>query len=278
MLEKIYITESTHTDLNIYRCGFEDCSSGHSWGPAVRDHYIIHYVLGGKGIFLVGGNTYRLEKNNGFLICPDTPVFYQADGEDPWSYSWVGFQGLKAEKYLAQAGLGKHNPIFRYDRDEFLKECLNKMISSRSMQKGREIYMLGLLYEFLSQLVELAGNSENGVRMENRKEDYVKKAVEYIRTNYWRKLSIAEAAKHVGLDRSYLYLLFNEYLRTSPHDFLTHYRIDRACSFMKNSNLSIGDISRSVGYEDPLLFSKVFKKVKGISPRDYRSCHRDSNA
>ena len=273
MLEKIYITESTHTDLNIYRCGFEDCASGHSWGPAVRDHYIVHYVLSGKGIFNVGGNTYKLDKYDGFLICPDTPVFYQADDEEPWSYSWVGFQGLKAENYLAQAGLDKHNPIFRYDRDVFLTECLNKMIGAKAMSKGREIYMLGLLYEFLSQLIDMAGYNDSCGKLENRKEDYVRKAVEFIRMNYWRKLSISEAARHVGLDRSYLYLLFNEYLRTSPHDFLINFRMEKACSFMKNSSLSIGDISRSVGYEDPLLFSKIFKKVKGVSPRDYRKSH-----
>ena len=154
MLEKIYINEPKHTDMNMYRCGMEDCNGGHSWGPAVRDHYIVHYILGGKGTFTVGGKTHILKKFDGFLICPDTVVYYQADEDEPWSYAWVGFHGFQAGAYLKQAGLGSHNPVFRYERDDFLRDCLMRMIDTKQLSKGKEIRLLGLLYEFLSQLVE----------------------------------------------------------------------------------------------------------------------------
>ena len=268
MLEKIYIDEPRHTDLNMYRCGIEDCKGGHFWGPGVRDHYIIHYILGGKGIFTVGSSTYSLEKNDGFLICPDTIVQYQADMDEPWSYAWVGFHGFKAAAYLKQAGLDNLNPVFRYERDDFLKNCLMGMIGTKHLSRGKEIRLLGLLYEFLSQLVETAEIKPIGKN--NKKEEYVKKALEYIRMNYSRKISIAEIAHHVGLDRSYLYSLFNEFVNTSPQEYLIGYRMEKACDLMHTVSLTIGDISRSVGYEDPLLFSKAFKKVKGLSPREFR--------
>lgn len=270
MLEKIVIPEPKHTDLNMYRCGVEDCSSGHAWGPAIRDHYIIHYILGGKGTFQVSGKTYTLKKDDGFLIRPNTIVAYQADLQEPWSYGWVGFHGLKAESYLKQAGLTLQTPIFRYTRDAFLKDCLTRMIDTKGMAKGREIKLLGLLYEFLSQLVEASEENRTPNGSHTRKEEYIRKAIEFTQMNYSRKISITEMAHHVGLDRSYLYSLFHEYLRVSPQDFLIGFRMEKACEFMRNPGLSIGDISRSVGYEDPLLFSKVFKKDKGASPREYR--------
>ena len=270
MLEKIYINEPGHTELNMYRCGIEDCSSGHSWGPAVRDHYIIHYVLGGRGVFQVNGKTYPLVENDGFMICPNTIVYYQADIQEPWSYAWVGFNGFKAEVYLNQAGLKAGHPVFRYDFDSFLKDCLFRMIDTKYQPKGREIRLLGLLYEFLSRLIETAETVSMSKKGSNRKEEYLKKALQYIQMNYSRKINIGEIAHHVGLDRSYLYSLFLEYLKASPQDFLISFRLDKACELMSNSSLSIGDISRSVGYEDPLQFSKVFKKAKGLPPKEYR--------
>jgi AraC-like DNA-binding protein len=268
MLEKIYINEPKHTDMNMYRCGMEDCSGGYSWGPAVRDHYIIHYILGGKGTFSAEGITHTLKKNDGFLICPDTVVYYQADEDEPWSYAWVGFHGFRAGAYLKQAGLDNHSPVFRYERDDFLKGCLMRMIETKTLSKGKEIRLLGLLYEFLSQLVEASDNSLSEKR--SAKEEHVKKALEYITMNYSRKISITEIARNVGLDRSYLYSLFNEYVNASPQEYLISFRMEKAGDLMHAPSLAIGDIARSVGYEDPLMFSKAFKKLKGLSPREYR--------
>lgn len=268
MLEKMYIDEPRHTDMNLYRCGIEDCKSGHSWGPAIRDHYIIHYILGGKGSFTVGEITYELGKNDGFLISPGTIVHYQANAAEPWSYGWVGFNGFKAPVYLKQAGLDNQNPIFRYDKDRFLKDCLIRMIHTKQLAKGKEIRLIGLLYEFLSQLVEVADNNLN--EKDNRKEEYVRRALEYIRMNYSRKIAIAEIAHHIGLDRSYLYSLFQEFVSTSPQDYLIRFRMEKACELIQTTSLSIGSIACSVGYEDPLLFSKIFKKTKGLPPREYR--------
>ncbi len=270
MLEKIYINEPGHTELNVYRCGIEDCSSGHSWGPALRDHYIIHHILGGRGIFQVNGKTYHLGENDCFMICPNTIVYYQADLQEPWSYAWVGFNGFKAKTYLSQAGLNAGHPVFRYDSDSFLKDCLRRMIETKDQRKGREIRLLGLLYEFLSRLVETGVHNDTPEKGSNRKEEYIRKALEYIHMNYSRKINIGEIAHHVGLDRSYLYSLFLEFLKASPQEFLISFRLDKACELMGNISLSIGDIARSVGYEDPLQFSRIFKKEKGLPPKEYR--------
>ena len=63
--------------------------------------------------------------------------------------------------------------------------------------------------------------------------------------------------------------MFIKHLGLSPNDYLTQYRINRACSLLRNSKLTISNIANSVGYDDPLYFSRVFKKVKGVSPSIY---------
>jgi AraC-like DNA-binding protein len=254
----------------MYQCGTQNCEAGHYYGPAVRDHFLIHYIHNGKGKYCIGEKEYKLQKGQGFLICPDIVTFYQADYEDPWSYSWVGFHGLKAEEYLKSAGLTMDRPIFACDGDDCISSYFAQMMAAKSLQKGREIHLLGLLYLFLSQLIEQNGKDRLCTYTGNRKEVYIKKAIDYVEMNYSRKISIAELAHHIGLDRSYLGSVFKEQLDTSLQDFLINYRIDKACELMKNVNLSIGDISRSVGYDDPLQFSKLFKRTRSISPREYR--------
>ncbi len=92
-------------DAFVYTCGYETCEPGHSYGPAVRSGYMIHYVLGGTGRFQTGGKTYRLKEGDAFLIRPDELIYYEADGKDPWVYTWIGFQGVKIREYLDRTSL-----------------------------------------------------------------------------------------------------------------------------------------------------------------------------
>lgn len=270
MEQHILIERLNNTDLNMYQCGEEECAPGHSYGPAVRDHFLIHYVLKGKGNFQVGDKIYHLSKGQGFLICPDIVTYYEADKEDPWHYVWVGFHGLKAEQYLKYADLTSETPVFQYDKDNYIRNCFAQMMQTKEMKKSREIRLLGLLHLFLSQLIETAQPHSLLDKGMDRKEIYVKKAIEYVAMNYSREISVMQMAQDIGLNRSYLCSVFKQCLNMSPQQYLIRYRMDKACELMKNSALSIGDIARSVGYEDPLLFSKMFKRIKKLPPREFR--------
>jgi len=269
-LMDIDINRLNLTDLDMYQCGMQICRPNHSWGPGIRDHFLIHYIFEGEGIFQINNKTYQLQAGDGFLIPPDTITYYQAKRDNPWHYAWIGFNGLKAESYLQQANLTLNNPIFSVTETSFIKECFTKMISTQELIKSREIRLTGLLYIFLSHLIEIRENNSSDNNDIDRTELYIKEIINFIAKNYYRKISITEIADHIGLDRSYMWSIFNEILHTSPQQFLINFRIDKACELMKKKNLSIADISRSVGYQDPLTFSKTFKKIKGIPPSKYR--------
>ncbi|MDI3310332.1 MAG: AraC family transcriptional regulator [Thermoanaerobacterium sp.] len=264
----LYMGSKDGIDLCVYHCGMEQCVPGHYYGPAIRDHYLIHFIHSGKGKFHIDGKIYNLEKNQGFLICPDIITYYEADSVDPWTYSWVGFQGIKAEKLLKYAGLSRDNPIFTYDKSNFVRECFRQMMIATKLKRGNEIRLLGNLYLFLSELIENANYDITANK--NQRDLYINKAIKYIEMNYSRKITISDIAKYVSLDRSYFSTIFKNSLNTSPQEFLINYRLNKACELMKNPALSISDVSRSVGYEDPLAFSKIFKKIKGYSPMFYR--------
>lgn len=255
-------------DLSVYHCGIEQCQPGHSYGPAVRDHFLIHYILDGCGRFFIDGNEYHLHKNQGFLICPNIVTYYEADSQNPWTYTWVGFNGVKAEQYLKYAGLDRFDPIFTYDKGSFVAQCFSRMMDARQLKRGDTVRLQGLLYIFLSELIE---SGEPKVSNSKSPTDlYIRKAMQYIQANYSQHMSINELAAYIGLNRSYFSALFKQYIHLSPQEFIIRFRMDKACELMSNAELSISDISRSVGYDDPLSFSKIFKKIKGVSPYQYR--------
>ncbi|AGK95737.1 AraC family transcriptional regulator [Clostridium pasteurianum] len=258
-------------DIIVYQCGMEKCKPSYAFGPAVRDHFLIHFILEGKGTFRVKDKSYKLEKNQGFLIYPDTITYYEADKEEPWIYTWVGFKGIKAKNYLKLANLDEENPIFKYEEGDFIKNCFEDMRKASTLKNGKELRLQGLLSIFLSELIEKSPNSK--IIDNNYKEVYVKKTLDFIETNFSRDITVPEMAKNVGLNKNYFSSFFRENIGISPQQYLIKFRMNKACELMKNSTLTISDVSRSVGYNDPLGFSKIFKKTIGLSPKAYRESH-----
>ncbi|KAB8125815.1 AraC family transcriptional regulator [Gracilibacillus oryzae] len=259
-------------DLYINQFGKEQCYPKHHQGPRARDYYLIHYIKSGKGIFEVNGKSYQLEAGQGFLICPDVNTFYQADEENPWYYYWVGFNGIQADSLLSQAKLcGVNNPIFEYNQDNQLFDYFEELIRLQQCKPIiSELKGLGSLYSILSTLIHSIHHEEDIPSRMNTKLTYVKKVTQLINDNYAKKITISEIANRVGLDRSYLNSLFKSVYNKSIQEFLIQYRIRKACELLEKSNFSVSQVARFVGYEDPLQFSKTFKKVKGTSPKYYR--------
>lgn len=256
------------SDFYLCFCGYAKCSPLHSFGPAVRPNYILHYIVDGKGKFLVNGEEYNLRKGQGFLIEPEVQTFYQADEEVPWTYLWIGFGGKKAEDYLRDLGLNKKQLIFQCGCGEELKQIVYSMLKHRKYTAANEYFLEGLLYTFFGTLkenMEIAGNA--GEKDGNL---YVRKAVEFIQNNYADPVRVKDIADYVGVNRSYLYTLFQDNLQLSPKEYLTNFRLTRAAELLQLTDLSVETVAMSCGYQDALGFSKIFKAKMGITPSAYR--------
>lgn len=265
-------------DLKLYYCGAENCAPGHSWGPGVKDHYKIHFVSSGRGTFTTGGQTHTIGPGGGFLICPDTSCTYQADAEDPWSYAWVAFNGLQAESYLKRARLSRSQPVFVCDGDdqERINRCFERMLAAVRSEHSRDLRLLGALYECLGILIDAVGAAPPEEYAGNIREHYIRQALHFIEMNYSHSINIEDLARELNLNRKYMSKLFKEIVGATPQNYLIRYRMERAAELMKNTSLSIGEISQSVGYPDQLLFSRMFKKVMGAAPRDHRKLASDA--
>ncbi|WP_273130598.1 AraC family transcriptional regulator [Bacillus weihaiensis] len=256
-------------DLNLYTCGKEACIGKHSYGPAIRSGYMIHYVLKGKGIFKVHEKIYHLGENEAFLIEPNVLIYYEADAENPWEYTWIGFSGVKAKEYLNRTSLNMYNPIFTFDHDSKLARCMDNIVNAVTLPSNKDLLLTSRLYEFFYLLCEIYPNHK--ITGELKQQKYIEDALRFIDQTYPYSITINDVAKHISIDRSYLHRIFKQYLNQSPQEFLLNLRIEKSCFLLKSSTLKIGDIARSVGYKDVLLFSKIFKKIKKCTPSEYRT-------
>ena len=255
--------------LAVYNTGYERCTGGHKWGPALRDHYLVHYVRSGKGTYTVGDTTYSLQAGDLFLVYPSVPVSYTADRDDPWEYYWVGFNGTEARRMLQATGFTKKVPVVHPSDAGRLPELLLNIYRSSGSTPAADADMAGYLYLFLGELMRRTGQTEPYTDVQ----DYLTQAIRYIQYNYAGNIQVNYIASYVGISRSQLYRAFMEKFELSPHAFLKRDRINEACTLLHRSGLTVSEVANSVGFPDPLYFSRVFKEVKGITPSAYQQKH-----
>jgi len=237
------IANKQYCGLNPVQFGHEACKSSHHYGPAIRTHWLLHFVVSGKGFFIINGNRYDVNSGMMFVIPPFVETYYEADIDNPWEYIWVGFTG---------------EPPMELDDVVFCPHALKifeQMKTSKEFFKGKSAFLCSKLWELFSVLIE---NTES-----NR--DYIEDAVNLIHSEYMNDITVQQIASRVNLERTYFSTLFKEKIGISPKQYLLNYRMERARFLLKNG-YSVTVTAYSVGYSDVFLFSKMFKRCFGNSP------------
>lgn len=262
------VQEKPMMSLAVYNVGRQKCTPGYRWGPGIRDHYLIHYISAGRGTYTVLDRTFQLQEGDAFLIYPGMAVSYQADMRRPWSYEWVGFAGTDARPILDMTDFSPESLVLTapaYGKD--LQKHLRRINQAFGNTFRESISMTGELYSLLALLV---GGSSRDRTARGRDAETVRSAVQFIEQRYSYAISVEDVADYVGVSRSTLFRVFTRQMGLSPKEYLDNYRIDKARFLLRHSELTIGAIAVSVGYDNGLYFSKAFKKITGQTPSSYR--------
>ncbi len=265
-------------DLGLYQFGREACTPGHSFGPARRNHYLFHYVLSGKGTLYSddsqgNSHTYTIRAGEGFMIFPEQVSLYVADMSSPWEYAWVEFDGLRVKHALEGAGFSETEPIYRAKIPELREKLRDEILYIVDHSENSVFELIGHMYLFMDCLTRSAENAGKVITSRLR-EFYIREAVAYIENNYQRDMTIEEMADALRLNRSYFGKIFRLSTGKSPQRFLMNYRMIKAAELLAGTERPINEIGQSVGYENPLHFSRAFKTIYGVSPRDWRKRKR----
>lgn len=265
-------------DLDLYQFGWEQCTPAHSFGPAARNHYLFHYVISGTGTLMADDSkgvtqTYQIKSGQGFMLFPGQISTYVADKNLPWEYAWLEFDGLKVREMIEIAGITKDSPIYHANSKDLRQNMMEEMLYIVKNADKSPLHLIGHLYLFLDYMTRSAETMrlKQGGRL---RDFYIKEALSFIEQNFQNDISVEDIAAFCGLNRSYFGKIFHDTIGKSPQEFLMSYRMQKATELLKLTQLSIGDIGNAVGYPNQLHFSRAFKNVYEVSPREWRNANR----
>ena len=257
-------------ELYLVYCGREENEPQTRFGPTVRNNHVLHFITSGKGELFIGDKSWELKEGDIFYILPGVKTEYVADKEDPWSYMWIGYNGMRAEEYSEMAGFSEEEPVRASACCTEVCGLIERMLSAHSMQVSEEILREALLLQVFAVLIGEREDRNLLLRPDHANLDFVLQALDYITTHFDKNIKISTLAKSLGVSRSYLSSSFKQIVGCSPQTYVLNMRMERAGSLLRTTTLPINVISDAVGYPDQLAFSKIFKQYYGESPRDYR--------
>lgn len=231
-----------------------------------KDFYLLFLINGNLKIHLSQGE--KIVGPNTLLIFPPQHQYhYEYFNRDvPLLYLYVHFTGSYADRLLQEIGL-------------FATPCIREL-SSATGEKAKSIFNLifsefekktKLQQQLLSCLLEqlLLTMAQD----DNQTTDgfpVLQKSIHYIHHHYQRKISIPELAKMENICNSRYLAIFRSSYGMPPSKYLIKVRMDNACDLLINTELNINEIGEQVGYPDTCFFCKVFKKMFGVSPKNFR--------
>lgn len=260
-------------ELSLLFSGQSQTKPQHLVGPQVLDYHLVHYVVSGKGTFRCMGKEYQLMKGSSFFIFPGELVSYSSDESDPWRYRWMGFRGPRADESLNAMGISQHRPVTVTRNHRKMNVLFHQMEQTLQQRQPHcdmqaQGYLRLILAQFAQDLVEnTAPHGEvSGIQQQ------VEQAIRWLTFQYHQPVSIEQMAQTLGYHRTHLSKMFKQHTGMSPMSFLLKIRMERA-KLLLHEPLTIEQIASSVGFSDPLYFSKQFRKWYGRSPSEYRHDH-----
>lgn len=255
------------SDFVFYNCGIEQCESDHKYGPKAREYHFIHFIIDGEGTLEINNINYSIKKNQLFIVPAGEISTYQASHKHPWTYCWIGFLGIQSNQYI--------HSLLQSSQQEFVLDCqdssyyqdrIKTILNISNGKLSSFLKINGIMYDIIGTLLE-----ETGV---NFTDDFdlsiPSQAMRYMDLHYYDDIQISDVADFVGVHVNYLTGIFKKKYHITPKQYLSQLKIKKAKKMLLETDYPIYIISSSVGYSDPLAFSRYFKKKTNLSPKEFR--------
>jgi AraC-like DNA-binding protein len=236
--------------------------------PMGADQHIMIYCSEGRGWIKFRGNEYKMEPGDYCFIPQREPHAYAADTNNPWTIYWFHFKGSNADAVVGELSkTGRLKGFIRYNAmcislfDEIYAR-LDSGFGNESMQYAN--------MSFWKLLAAFIYNAESVADDKLREKDAVESATEYMKSNISKSLTLNQVSREVNLSGSHFSYLFRKKTGFPPMEYFNHMKVQLACQFLMFTEMRIKEIALEVGIVDQYYFSRLFSRVMGLSPNQYR--------
>lgn len=237
--------------------------------PHGADQHILIYCLEGSGRVRIRKSILNVEAGEFFVVPARTPHVYSADETNPWTIYWLHFTGSIADSIVAQierqAGGAKGFLQFNEKTLEFFHEMYGQL--ERGYSSDNLVYANMCLWHYLTTFLYNAKYSPSGKWPDK---DPVDQAIDFLSKKIDQALTLDQIAAAVNLSPSHFSYVFKKRTGYSPIEYFNHLKIQQACQFLLFTRLRVKEVAQELGIRDAHYFSRLFKKVMGMSPDEYR--------
>lgn len=240
-----------------------------TWRPKGRLDFQLIYVAAGKGHFHFNGKEHIITAGHMVVFRPKEPQKYEYYGTDQTEVYWVHFTGGNVKNILRSYGIKDDMRVIDCGSGLDYQNHFRAMIQEIQMQKENYEEMTELHLRQILITLHRYINHSNKVDNSQIAEE-IDKATQYFTEHYSEEICIDDYAKDHNMSTSWFIRNFKQYIGMTPMQYILSIRIYNAETLLHSSLYNVSEVSNIVGYENPLYFSRIFKKAKGLSPSEYR--------
>jgi AraC family transcriptional regulator, arabinose operon regulatory protein len=229
--------------------------------------YILIHCVKGKGWYSINNKRYIVNPNDYFIIPANTAHKYGADINDPWSIYWVHFTGEFAKFYFNLLTKTKKNGPINAIINASRQLLFYDIIQHLELMNNPDniIYSNSCLYTFLSSF------QTSEMKISVNENDMIQQCINYMKENLDKNLRLDDFSNKLILSSSHLSAIFRKRMKYSPIHLFTSFKVQKACQMLMDSSHNIKTIAYSLGYDDQYHFSRVFKNIMGVSPKNFKN-------
>lgn len=264
-LRAVYNTAKKNGSVYVYEAGSQDCMPDKPMRTHVFENTTLHFIVSGGGYF----DGQRLGPGEGFMVMENETAIYKVVPEDPWTYYWINFSGNMVPGLIDRIGLSGTKAIFSFSRVDKIVNLFEEIFAQTFEDNEKDLWLTGRLFEILSVL-GIDNSRYDRERCMSKTDEHYQNALRFIAANYCKDINVTDVAAHDDLEPHYLDRIFKMYSSVTPQQQILRLRMSRSSVLLRSTDQSVTKIAASVGYEDVLHFSKVFKNYFGVPPTVFR--------
>jgi AraC family transcriptional regulator of arabinose operon len=258
------------------------CSLGYY--PNARGHYtyrkkglpenFLFYCVDGAGWYKIGDKRSEVGPNQFFILPQNVEHAYASTDDNPWTIYWIHFGGDSLAKFNELHAVQKHFKPFYIKSSGEIITMFSRMYKALELGYSTDnlIFANMCLPHFLSLFIY---NSKHTTVSPTDKLDVVDSAILYMQEHINENISLQDLSSHYNYSASRFSSLFKQKTGYAPIDYFIQMKMQKASQQLDFSSSSVKDIALSMGFDDPYYFSKRFRKIIGLSPKQYRSQKKD---
>lgn len=256
-------------------CGWHKCNDQYYYhrGSAAElfDHYLLILTIGGQGMAKIQGKDYVLTENSLMIFPREISHSYFVPQGKQWEFYWIHMTGPGCSsilEYLIRQYGYFHEMTYVNQIREQIEHLLSIEYSLPEYYYQSHLGIHRILVEVMNDLEQPGEGS-------SRRRKQIAQIMTYLETHYTEDLQLKDLSASIYLSVGHLIRLFRQETGMTPYQYLLQYRMREACVLLEESDMTVAEISGTVGYHSPSTFTAQFKSIYHLTPLDYRArCHR----